>query len=191
MRLTILALLTLSVVVFCATFQIVVVPTASMESTVLVGDHLLVNRMAYRWNRVKRGDVISFLAPTHLGQVYLKRVVAVGGDNVEFRDGAVYVNGAPLPEPQNQHYNGTYAGRVQTLRVATGQLYVLGDNRNHSEDSRSWGTVAENRVVGAPVMVLWSFAIPTERWMRSTPVALYLDHPLAHLRRSRLLRPLQ
>jgi len=117
--------------------------------------------------------------------------VAIGGDKVEFHDGAVYVNGAPLPELQNQHGYGTYAGRMQTLTVAPGQLYVLGDNRNHSEDSRSWGTVAENRVVGAPVMVLWSFAIPTERWMRGTPVALYLDHPLAHLRRSRLLRLLQ
>jgi hypothetical protein len=68
---------------------------------------------------------------------------------------------------------------------------VKGDNRNHSEDSRTWGTVPEKNIVGAPVMVLWSFAVPTDRWLSRRPAAIYLDHPLAHLRWTRFLHALR
>jgi signal peptidase I len=162
-----------------------------MESTVLVGDHLLVNRLAYWWRPVQRGDVVSFRPPHRPDQVYLKRVVAIGGDRIDFRDGMMFINGTSVPDNQGARICSLFGPKSQTLIVPAGYLYVLGDNRNHSEDSRSWGPVAETRVVGAPVVVLWSLAVPTEEWLNQPPVAVYLNHPLAHLRWTRILRSLQ
>ncbi|HWR16333.1 MAG TPA: signal peptidase I [Terriglobales bacterium] len=175
---------------FCATFEVAVVPTPSMESTVLVGDHLLVNRLAFRWKRPERGEVISFRSPRNAREVFLKRVIAVGGDRVEFRGASVYVNGAPLNESYARHDCRVCRERQMTIVVPDGQLFVLGDNRDQSEDSRYWGTVPESSVVGAPVLVLWSLAIPTDQWLRRSQMALYLDHPLEHVRWGRFMRRL-
>lgn len=181
----------LAVVVFCAAFQVVVVPTASMERTVLIGDHLLVDRISYRFRDLHRGEVISFRPPGKRDSVFLKRVVALGGDRVEIRAGAVFVNGAQVSEPYVEHVGGCCEQTWTSVLVPEGEMFVLGDNRDRSEDSRYFGTVPVRNIVGIPVMVLWSFAIPTERWMRPQQVALYFDHPLARMRWSRLFRPLQ
>ncbi len=174
-----------------AVFQVVVVPTPSMERTVMVGDHLLINRLAFRWRGVRRGDVVSFRAPNRQSMVYLKRVIAVGGDRVEFRDDAVFVNGAPLNESYVEHVCRACGEHGHTLVVPNGQLYVMGDNRDRSEDSRYFGTVPESSIVGAPVMVLWSFSYPTEVWQRHSTIAVYFDHPLSRLRWSRFLQLVQ
>jgi signal peptidase I len=182
----------LALVFLSAAFQVVVVPTASMERTVLIGDHLLVNRMAFWFERVHRGDVVSFHPPgRNTKDVYLKRVVAVSGDRVEIRDGVVYVNEQRASEPYVEHVYGAAATIRTRITVPAGELFVLGDNRDRSEDSRCFGTVPVLNVVGKPVLVLWSFAIPTERWMSSSPAALYMDHPLAHLRWTRFFHSLQ
>jgi signal peptidase I len=162
-----------------------------MEHTILVGDHLLINRVAYRWKQIRRGDVVSFRAPNKRDAVYLKRVIARGGDRVEFREDALFVNGAPVAESYVQHVCRACGEHGRSLVVPRGQLYVLGDNRDRSEDSRYWGTVPEESVVGAPVMVLWSFAYPSDAWLRGTPLALYLNHPLARLRWSRFMQSVQ
>jgi signal peptidase I len=196
----IIVLVGLVVSLLSLAFQIVVVPTASMEGTVLVGDHLLIDRFAYgpeiafghlrlpRLKKVQRGDVVSFHPPGRAGEVYLKRVVAVGGDRVESRDGVLYINGEPRLE-KRARFEMWPAG-AQQLVVAPGQLYVLGDNRDHSEDSRKFGTVPEVNVIGEPVMVLWSFANPTREWLRSE-IAVYFDHPVAHLRWERFFQKVQ
>ncbi len=172
-------------------FQVVVVPTASMERTVLVGDHLLIDRFAYgptipftqvrlpRLKKVQRGDVVSFYSPRTGDQVYLKRAVAIGGDRVEICGGELYVNGVLV----ERHASIADVGTV----VPAGQIYVLGDNRDRSEDSRSFGTVRENSVIGEPVVVLWSFAVPTREWLESQ-TAVYFNHPVARLRWSRFFR---
>lgn len=165
-------------------FPVVVVPTPSMERTVLVGDHLLVNRLAFCWRGIRRGDVVSFHPPTQTNDVYLKRVIATGGDTVEFRGDRVMVNGIELREPYAR-YIGADEPEASKVTVPAGELYVLGDNRNQSEDSRYWGTVPEKNVVGAPVMVLWSFAAPTREWLSESPAAVYLNRPLAHIRWAR------
>lgn len=175
-------------------FQIVVIPTISMERTVLVGDHLLIDRFAYapeipfthirlpRLKKVERGEVVSFHPPGRSGEVYLKRVVAVGGDLVEVRGAALYVDGRII-EP--------HAGEKAVSRVVpAGELYVLGDNRDRSEDSRYFGTVPESNVIGEPVMVLWSFAAPTRVWLKSATAA-YLHHPIARLRWDRFFQPVR
>jgi signal peptidase I len=186
-----IAVAVLAIVAFCTAFQVVVVPTASMERTVLIGDHLLVNRIAYKFGRVQRGDVVSFRAPGKRNGIYLKRVVAVGSDKVEIRDGVVSVNSRRVTEPYVEHVRGfRELGKIAVV-VPPGDMFVLGDNRDRSEDSRYFGTVPQSSVVGKPVMVLWSFAIPTEEWMLPQQVALYFDHPIARLRWSRMFRPLQ
>lgn len=180
-----------TVVAFCTAFQVVVVPTASMERTVLIGDHLLVNRVSYRFKALHRGEVVSFRAPGKRNAIYLKRVVAIGGDRVEIRDGVVFVNGARASEPYVEHVAGCCERDHSIVVVPKDEMFVLGDNRDRSEDSRYFGPVPVRSIVGKPVMVLWSFAIPTEKWLRPQQAALYLDHPLARLRWSRLFRPLQ
>jgi signal peptidase I len=186
-------------------FEVVVIPTASMEKTVLVGDHLLINRLAYgprvpltnvklpRLRTLQRGDVISFHPPSRPDAVYLKRVIAVGGDRVELRTGEIYVNGLPLAEPYRSRDCRCFRNEVGRLTVPAGQLYVLGDNRDQSEDSRYWGTVPEENVVGEPMLILWSVAEPSDKWLNSrftAQMALYLDHPLAHVRWARFLHTL-
>jgi signal peptidase I len=195
-----LTLLAVVVSLLGMALQVVVIPTASMEGTVLVGDHLLIDRFAYgpeiplthvRLPRLKtpqRGEVVSFYAPGHSGDVYLKRVVAVGGDRVQWHDGVLYVNGERRWEPYVE--SGHDIKSSTELLVPQGRLYMLGDNRDHSEDSRVWGTVPEESVVGEPVVVLWSIASPTERWLRSQ-TAVYFDHPVAHLRWQRFLQPVE
>jgi len=169
--------------------DIVVVPTASMERTVMVGDHLLVNRWAYRYKQVHRGDVVSFYPPGKARGIFLKRVVGTGGDVVESRDGDISVNGSPLKEPYAQHICPSCEQQPTRITVPEGHLYLLGDNRDRSEDSRFFGTVPVQNVVGEPVMIMWSFAIPTRDWLAMSPVTVYLSHP--HLRWTRFLKPVQ
>jgi signal peptidase I len=178
---------------FAIGLQVVVVPTASMEGTVLVGDHLLIDRLAYgpqlpftnfrlpRLRKVRRGDVVSFHPPGGVNEVYLKRVVAREGDRVESHAGELYINGLP----QGARYWG-----AKSFLVPSGQLYLLGDNRDHSEDSRSFGAVPERDVIGEPIVVLWSFADPSQLWLQSQ-VAVYFDHPLERLRWQRFFRKVQ
>jgi signal peptidase I len=171
----------MAVLCVCATaylaatsFEVALVPTASMENTVLVGDHVLVMKLPYapklplldvrlpRWGRARRGDLVSF---THKrsGLTYLKRVVAIGGDTVEIREGKLIVNGAPVAE---QYVSSSRLWRTMPEQhIRPGELFVLGDNRDNSEDSRYWGTVPESAVVGEPAMVLWSFRAPTSEWL--------------------------
>ena len=181
-------------------FQVVVVPTASMERTVLVGDHLLIDRFAYgpeipfthfrlrRLKKVQRGDVVSFHPPGRPGEVYLKRVVAIGGDRVEIREGELYLDGEPAVEPYIP--GAKRKAWMEAIVVPHGELFMLGDNRDRSEDSRYFGPVPEKNVIGEPVMVLWSFAIPTREWLRPQ-VAAYFDHPVERLRWGRLFRPVK
>jgi signal peptidase I len=163
-----------------------------MENTVLVGDHVLIAKLPYGlelpllgehvpgWKQVKRGDLVSFHHPRS-GLTYLKRVVAVGGDTVEIRERKLIVNGAVLPE--NYVTSSTLWRTMPAQHINPGELFVLGDNRDHSEDSRYWGTVPESAVVGEPVMVVWSFREPTSEWLdRAGDVrpAAYVD-AAAHL----------
>jgi signal peptidase I len=192
-----LTLVTLVAALLTIAFQIVVVPTASMEGTVLVGDHLLVDRFAYGPNipftryrlpmlkTVQRGDVVSFHPPGRAGEVYLKRVIAVGGDRVQWYEGRVLVDGVA---ERDSNVHAAKCGKTSSASIVPpGQLYVLGDNREHSEDSRYFGTVPEQNVIGEPVMVLWSFRSASQQWLRSR-LAVYLDHPVTRLRWRRLFQ---
>ena len=164
-----------------------VVPTASMQNTVMVGDHLLwikaldgpeipvLHWRLPRLRHVRRGEIIAFRYPLDPQQVYLKRAVAIGGDRVEIRGGVVWVNGAGLRETYVLHSGPPdNDGRLEQMpprTVPAGRIFVLGDNRDNSSDSREWGAVPEQNVLGSPIMILWSYDAPPAQW---------LDWSLAH-----------
>jgi signal peptidase I len=156
-----------------------VVPTGSMESTILVGDHLFLDKLLYgpevpltnwhlpRLKTIRRGDIIVFRYPRNPAEAFLKRVVAVGGDRVEMRDGVVYINSRPVSEPYAVHRALRYAlhDEMAPVVVPRDSLFVLGDNRDNSSDSREWGFVPEDNVIGEPIFVYWSYDAPTSRWL--------------------------
>lgn len=155
------------------------VPTASMEGTILVGDHLFMNKLLYGpeipllgWRlpmlkTIHRGEIVVFHFPKDPVEIYLKRVAAIGGDRVEIRDGVLFVNSQPVQEPYARHRGSLYSAHeeMQPLMVPPGDLFVMGDNRDNSSDSRDWGFVPVRNVIGEPLMVYWSYDAPSSRWL--------------------------
>ena len=126
--------------------QAYVIPSGSMTPTLAIGDHIFVNRLAYRAHAPHRGDVVVFDHPQKHGLDLVKRVVAVGGDHVEGHDGVVWVNG----EARGPSYDFAAA------EVPPSNLFVMGDNRGNSSDSRVWGFVPEGLVAGRAFVVWWN-----------------------------------
>ena len=160
-----------------------VVPTASMEGTILVGDHLFMDKLLYgpeipllKWRlpmlkNIHRGDIVVFHYPKNPSETYLKRVTAVGGDQLEIREGILYVNSLPVSEPYAVHRAPLHNPEENwgpTL-VPNGMLFVMGDNRDNSSDSRDWGFVPVKNVIGEPLFVYWSYDAPTARWLDENP----------------------
>jgi signal peptidase I len=129
------------------------IPSESMVPTLEVGDRVLVNKLSYKTHDVNRGDVIVFERPPEAAQAgqenikdLIKRVVAVGGDTIEARGGLVYVNGERIEEPYL--VEGTPTDNLPFTEVPEGHVFVMGDNRTNSEDSREFGAVDEDTIVG-------------------------------------------
>jgi len=156
-----------------------VVPTASMEGTILVGDHLFMDKLLYgpeiplvHWRlpavkAIHRGDIIVFRYPKDPSETFLKRVAAMGGDRLEIRNGVLYVNSQPVPEPYAVHHAPVHSPEESwgPIVVPEGKLFVMGDNRDNSSDSRDWGFVPVRNVIGEPLFVYWSYDAPTSRWL--------------------------
>jgi signal peptidase I len=183
-----------------------VVPTGSMEGTILVGDHLFLDKVLYgpevpltnlhlpRLKPIRRGDIIVFRYPRNPAEAFLKRVVAVGGDRVEIHDAVVYINSRAVQEPYAVHSRSRYGTQEQMAPVTVPQnsLFVMGDNRDNSSDSREWGFVPVDNVIGEPMVVYWSYDAPTSRWLEpeiSGQIAFYgsiAAHFFSHTRWSRM-----
>jgi signal peptidase I len=161
--------------------QAYVIPTGSMEGNLRVGDHMLVDRAVYAnpgplgrfvmpYEDVKRGDIVAFLYPKDTHQTFVKRVIGLPGDRIRMVDKQVIRNGHTLTEPYTQHIDpGIDPSRdnFPELTVPPDKLFVLGDNRDNSLDSRYWGFVPREYVVGKPLFVYWSYDAPTadlEHW---------------------------
>lgn len=152
-----------------------VIPSPSMERTILVGDHVLVSRFGYDaeipftgwhvslWRDPERQHVIIFRGPHPGAPEYVKRVIGVPGDTVEIRAGAAWVNGRPLDEP---YLEGTpdRSENFGPVQVPPASYFVMGDNRNNSYDSRYWGFVPRSAVVGTPLIIYLSLEGPGEPW---------------------------
>ena len=129
------------------------VENISMLPTLQPGEFLLVNKMAYKLSDINGGDIVVFHFPQDPREDYIKRVIGVPGDVISVQSGKVSVNNQPLTEPYisaSPQYTGSWT-------VPEGQLFVLGDNRNQSSDSHSWGFVPLENVVGKALVVYWPF----------------------------------
>lgn len=147
----------LSLIIFLLIRQVVQnyrIENHSMEPSFYEGQFVLVNKVAYWFSEPKRGDVIVFHNPRNTREDYIKRVIGIPGDTVEVRDQKVFVNGMPLPEeyPHRPIPPGEYAG---PFVVGENQLFVMGDNRPNSSDSRVFGPIDRSLVVGQAWLRIW------------------------------------
>jgi signal peptidase I len=129
------------------------VPSGSMAPTIAAGDHVLADKVAYRLRPPRRDEPVVFHAPDS-GDVLLNRVVGVAGERVEHRDGVLYVNGRRRAEPYvaYERVDSVYFGPVQ---VPAGSVFVMGDARASPVDSRDFGPVPEDALVGRAVVRTW------------------------------------
>jgi signal peptidase I len=198
-----------------------VIPTPSMENTLLIGDHLLVDKLSYApadpwlgkilpYQEVQRGDVIVFRFPLDLREVYVKRVIAVPGDQVRIVDKQVVLNGRAIEEPYKVHktpYIDSYRDifpsmpnvtlpdralamleghvRAGELLVPPDNYFAMGDNRDLSSDSRYWGFVPRENIIGKPLLVYWSYDAPTEQLMEPLSLKHAADVALHFFARTR------
>lgn len=152
------------------------IPSGSMLPTLQIGDHLLVNKFIYGvklpvtgavlipWKTPVRDDVVVFRFPKDRSIDYIKRVVGVAGDSVEIKDKQVYINGEAVINPHAQ-YTGNDIMRASAgprdnmgpVKVPEGTLFVMGDNRDNSYDSRFWGFVDLKDVLGKAFILYWSW----------------------------------
>jgi len=178
--------------------QAYVIPTGSMENSLLVGDHLLVDKLSYApagalskhllpYDDVGRGDVIVFRYPVDIRQTFVKRAIGIPGDHIRLADKQLVLNDRPVEEPYTYHstdyvdsYRDNFPGEpnvqvpvpaLDMLRnhvvhgdvvVPPGFYFAMGDNRDSSLDSRYWGFVPRDNIIGKPVIIYWSYDAPTE-----------------------------
>jgi signal peptidase I len=181
------------------------IPSSSMENTLLIGDHLFVDRASLApqtswvdevipYQNVRRGDIVVFISPAEPGLYVVKRIVGVPGDRIRLREGVVYLNGKPQSEPYVLHQGGydpyrdnfpsvppgqgrgvvqewalTMNSYVQggELVVPPGGYFAMGDNRDLSFDSRYWGFIPRQNVVGRPMFIYWSFETPANQYQKT------------------------
>jgi len=178
--------------------QAFVIPTGSMEDTLLIGDHLLVDKLAYAppgpvskhllpYTPVTRGDIIVFRYPIDISQTYVKRAIGVPGDRIKVVNKQLYRNGVQVQEPYVVHktdyidsYRDNFPGEPNVHLVEPAQemlekhvvngevvvppdsFFAMGDNRDSSADSRYWGFVPRDNIIGKPLIIYWSYEAPTE-----------------------------
>lgn len=148
------------------------IPSGSMEKTLLVNDMILVNETVYRFYHPARGDVIVFHPPPRAhseGKDYIKRVVAVAGDTVEVRNDQVYINGRPLYEPyklldRDKMILDAGGYDEAPITVPPGDVFVMGDNRYNSQDSREWGFLPVKNIIGRAFVIF--YPLPRIRILR-------------------------
>lgn len=145
------ALLSLVIITFIV--QAFYIPSGSMEPTLMIGDRILVAKFVYRLEPVRRGDVIVFRYPLNPQRDFVKRVMGLPGDRVALKDGVVFVGGRALSE--RGYTIKPDFGNYGPVTVPAHQYFVLGDNRNNSEDSRFFGYVPRGNIVGKATFIYW------------------------------------
>lgn len=169
--------------VFIRTFivQAFKIPSGSMIPTLQIGDHLLVNKFSYGlkvpfsgkvlipWNEPSHGDVVVFRFPKDKSMDYIKRVIGVPGDVVAIKSKKVYINNEPVPDLQAYFASDQIISKSQKPRdyygpvtVPDGKIFVMGDNRDNSYDSRFWGFVDQKDIRGKAFIIYWSWDIKTD-----------------------------
>jgi len=175
--------------------QAFVIPSASMEDSLLIGDHVLVDKLVYSphdatmglpYRDVRRGDVIVFRYPLDIREDYVKRAIGIPGDHIRFISQQLILNGKFVKEPYVKHvtsYTDIYRDNFPVgarpprpeaiemlendvvngeLVVPPNKIFAMGDNRDNSDDSRYWGLVPRENIVGTPVVIYWSYDASTQ-----------------------------
>lgn len=182
------------------------IPSSSMENTLLIGDHVFVNRVQFSppahylgpllpYRQVHRGDIVVFLSPAEAGLYVVKRIIGVPGDRIHLRDGMVYRNGEKLDEPYVIHqpeggyvpYRDNFPAvppseftnvtpswqlllpqyiQGDDIVVPANSYFGMGDNRDVSLDSRFWGFIPQENVIGRPMFIYWSFITPANQYLQ-------------------------
>jgi len=195
----------LFIITFC--LQAFEIPSSSMENTLLIGDHVFVDRVLEapraNWMRpivpyrqIQHGDIVVFLSPAEAGLYVVKRIIGVPGDHIHLRDGVVFRNGLALKEPyaiRNGSYNPyrddfpdvppsddygvspapdwrlTLESHVVNgdLVVPPDAYFAMGDNRDVSYDSRYWGFIPRENIIGRPLLIYWSFETPPNQYQKT------------------------
>jgi signal peptidase I len=181
------------------------IPSSSMENTLLIGDHVFVDRVGFAppaggigrllpYHDVRRGDIVVFLSPAEPGLYVVKRIIALPGDRLHLRDGIVYLNGEPQDEPYvirkrdymafrddfpsvppsglidvTQDWRLLFPLLVEgdDLVVPPGNYFAMGDNRDDSRDSRYWGFIPRENIIGRPMFIYWSFETPATQYQKT------------------------
>lgn len=145
--------LVLAIVIRTFVFQPFYIPSGSMEPTLQVNDRIIVSKFSYKFNsEPDLGDVIVFKYPLDPQRDFIKRVIGTPGDIVEIQDSQLYVNDQLIPEA---YIAAGEFGDYGPIQVPEESFFVLGDNRNNSQDSRSWGFVPQKNLIGKAQIVFW------------------------------------
>ena len=138
--------------------QVTEVRQRSMEPTLLQADRVLVSKVDYRVGPPQAGDIVVFNPTTDTSIPFVKRIVAVGGDVIDLRDGQLYVNGKPARFPEAHGVTTAQSPQVRyPYTIPPGQFFALGDNREASSDSRSFGAQPDDRIIGKVIVRFWPF----------------------------------
>ena len=174
---------TLIYVFFVMTFllQSFVIPTGSMEDNILIGDHILVDKVAYAGSlgkldgfmfprrEIRRGMIVTFKSPPELEKEYVKRVIALPGERIKIVNKKVYIDDQPLEEPytffKDQRIEMSYRDNFPAFKVPENHYFCMGDNRDNSYDSRFWGPVPADFIIGKPWRIYWSFDSTTAEYL--------------------------
>jgi signal peptidase I len=166
------AIIAVVLALFIRTFviQAYKIPSGSMEPTLLVGDHILVNKFIYGIkapfikktiipvSEPKRGDIIVFAYPLDRKKDYIKRLIGLPGDEIQITDEKIFINGKLFDAPFGVYdQNSRRDNRLGPIVVPASGLFVMGDNRDHSYDSRYWGFVPLELVKGKAIIIYWSW----------------------------------
>lgn len=174
--------ITAIIALFATTFvvQAFKIPTGSMESNLLIGDHLLVNKFVYGhfsgfvrgkmpYKDLKRGDVIVFKYPLGPEVAYVKRLIGLPGEKVEMIGRIVYIDGKPLSESYTQYIDaGSIYERFGPFIVPEDHYFAMGDNRDNSQDSRYWGYVPRDHIIGKGLAIYWSYETPRDEYLQTS-----------------------
>ena len=176
---------------FCRAFvaEAYKIPTSSMEPTLLIGDHLVVNKMIFSpamsvetkitpLKSVQRGDIVVFKSMADPAQNIIKRVVGLPTETVRIEGRQVYIDGKPLDEPYafyssldgegaSQAVSRASRDNMPELTIPEGHYFVMGDNRDNSYDSRFWGTLPETMIRGRALLVYWSYEASSDEYLET------------------------
>ncbi len=131
----------------------------SMEPNFRDGEFLLTDKVSYRFNKPKRGDVVVFQAPPNNQDEYIKRIIGLPGEELTIQRGKIYIDNKLIEEkyldPASVTKSGNFSAEGKVIKIPENTFFVIGDNRDHSYDSRSWGVIEKNKITGRAWFVYW------------------------------------